>query len=328
MSQSLAGRNALRKVLRNRTTWTSRLVPIGLGLAAACGSGGEEEASLPSVSESADVSGPLQVYTVNYPLQYFAQRIGGDEIEVEFPAPGGLDPAMWLPDTETITAFQQADIVLLNGAGYAGWVGRVSLPPSRLVNTSAGAADRYVLETGVPTHTHGPEGEHAHGDVAFTTWLDATMAIDQARAIAAAFSELRPEAAASFDAGFEGLEADLMALDSELMRIAATVPGRPLLASHPVYQYLADRYGLNLVSLHWEPDTSPDAGMAAELNEALAGHPAATMIWEATPNPATVEMLRERGVESIVFDPAGGSPADGDYLSVMRDNAANLARAF
>jgi zinc transport system substrate-binding protein len=268
------------------------------------------------------------VYTVNYPLQYFAQRIGGDEVEVVLPAPAGSDPAMWTPGIQTVTAFQEADVILLNGAGYAAWVDRVSLPPSKLVNTSAAVADRYVLEKGAATHSHGPEGEHAHGDVAFTTWLDATIAIDQARAVAAAFSELRPGAAAAFESGLAGLEADLMALDSELTRIAATVPGRPLLASHPVYQYLAGRYGLNLVSLHWEPDGPPNAAMAAEVDEILAHHRAATIIWEATPNPATVEMLRERGIESVVFDPAAGQPASGDYLSLMRDNAANLALAF
>ena len=112
------------------------------------------------------------------------------------------------------------------------------------------------------------------------------------------------------------------------MRISASVPGQPLLASHPVYQYLAARYGLNLVSLHWEPDQEPSAGMETELAEALAGHAASFMLWEAPPRAATVEMLRASGIESVVFDPAAGAPTAGDYLSIMRDNAANLARAF
>lgn len=300
---------------------------IGLGLVTACG--GAETANEPAGAEpTATVGGPLLVYTVNYPLQYFAQRIGRDEVEAVFPAPSGVDPALWVPDVETIGAFQKANLVLLNGAGYAGWVDRVSLSPSKLVTTSAAAADRYVPEAEAATHAHGPEGEHAHGDVAFTTWLDATIAIDQARAIAAALSNARPEAVPVFEAGLDGLEADLRALDAELTRISAMSPGRPLLASQPVYQYLVSRYGLNLVSLHWEPDQVPDADMAAEIDEVLARHPAGAMIWEATPNPETAEMLRTRGVESVVFDPAGGSPAGGDYLSVQRSNAANLARAF
>ena len=42
-------------------------------------------------------SGPLVVYTVNYPLAYFAERIGGEAVEVHFPAPPDEDPAYWEP---------------------------------------------------------------------------------------------------------------------------------------------------------------------------------------------------------------------------------------
>ena len=68
------------------------------------------------------------VYTVNYPLQYFAERIGAEHVEVAFPAPSGVDPAFWKPDSDILRQYQQADLVLLNGAGYAGWVEKVSLP--------------------------------------------------------------------------------------------------------------------------------------------------------------------------------------------------------
>ena len=37
----------------------------------------------------------LIVYTVNYPLYYFAERIGGEYIQVVLPAPPDVDPAFW-----------------------------------------------------------------------------------------------------------------------------------------------------------------------------------------------------------------------------------------
>ena len=37
---------------------------------------------------SAPVSTGIVAYTVNYPLRYFAERVGGDLVRVEFPAPG------------------------------------------------------------------------------------------------------------------------------------------------------------------------------------------------------------------------------------------------
>ena len=39
------------------------------------------------VEEGSDASGPLVVFVTNYPLKYFAERIGGEYASVSFPAP-------------------------------------------------------------------------------------------------------------------------------------------------------------------------------------------------------------------------------------------------
>ncbi|MGI9248958.1 MAG: metal ABC transporter substrate-binding protein, partial [Woeseiaceae bacterium] len=136
--------------------------------------------------------GPAQVYSVNYPLAYFAERIAGDTVNVVFPAPADVDPASWSPTNETVASFQSADLMLLNGAGYADWIQRVSLSQSRLVNTSAALADRLIPVDDDTTHSHGPGGDHSHKDMAFTTWLDVELAIGQARAVFDALVHLRP----------------------------------------------------------------------------------------------------------------------------------------
>ncbi len=129
-------------------------------------------------------TGKLTVYVVNYPLQYFAERIGVEHVNVVFPAPADVDPAYWMPDTQTIAAYQQADLILLNGANYARWLNKATLPRSRMVNTSAGFKDQYIEAAEILTHSHGSEGEHAHESLAFTTWIDFILAARQAKAIA------------------------------------------------------------------------------------------------------------------------------------------------
>jgi len=52
------------------------------------------------------------------------------------------------------------------------------------------------------------------------------------------------------------------------------------------------------------------------------------MVREATPDPATVVELKERGLDSVVFDPCGNVHEDGDYLSVMRENLRRLSEAL
>lgn len=273
-------------------------------------------------------SGKISVYVVNYPLQYFAERIGGEQVSVVFPAPADIDPAFWMPDAKTISDYQKADLILLNGAGYAKWVSKATLPRFRMVNTSAGFKDRYIEAAEILTHSHGSEGEHAHEALAFTTWIDFSLAARQAKAIVLALGRKRPELKNTFQKNYQKLEQGLLKLDRELKTLISKDPSQPLVVSHPVYDYFARRYYLNIKSVHWEPDETPANEQILELNRILKEHPAKWMIWEGKPMKESVEGLQAIGVNSLVFDPCGNTPNQGDFLSVMRQNVENLTPAF
>ncbi len=292
---------------------------VVVGALAACGGGGPGE-----VEEVQEAAEKIVVYTVNYPLAYFAERVGGDLVEVVFPAPADGDPAYWSPDAETIAAYQGADLILLNGAGYANWVDRATLPTSKIVDTSAAYTDQLLPMAGTATHSHGPEGEHEHGGYAFTTWLDPVQAIQQAQAIEAALSRLRLEHESEIHRRMELLKGDLFDLDSRFAVAASGLDDTPLVFSHPVYQYLIRRYDLSAVEVHWEPDEAPEGNAWDDLEELLETHPASWMLWEGEPLEATAAGLADIGVESIIFDPCGNRPETGDYLTVMSANAAAL----
>ena len=305
----------------------SALVVTIVVVLAACGGGPAAD----QPTESSETVEKLVIYTVNYPLAYFAERIGNDLVEVHFPAPADEDPAFWSPDADTIAAFQAADLIVLNGAGYAKWVDRAALPSSKVVNTSGGFADRLLPLQDVVTHSHGPEGDHEHEGYAFTTWLDPELATLQAQTIAAAIALERPEQESEIQRHLDSLKGGLLDIDSRLQVAAEALGEEPLLFSHPVYQYLINRYGLNGVEVHWEPDQTPDSHAWGHLEEKLKTHPAKWMVWEGEPLEATVGGLAERGIGSIVFDPCGNRPEEGDYLSVMAANAValeGLARQF
>ena len=274
------------------------------------------------------IEGAISVYVVNYPLKYFAERIGGPHVAVHFPAPADEDPAYWMPDAETITKYQQADLILLNGAGYEQWMQSASLPKSKLCNTSSAFAENYIGLEDSLTHSHGPEGKHAHGAAAFTTWLDPMLAARQADAVRALLADLQPGNADAFQQNFDALKNDLEALDKETADTVGETSDRPVVFSHPVYQYFAQRYGLNARSVHWEPDEPPTDAMWAELKALLAEHPAKWMIWEGKPQEQTETKLAELGIDSVTFAPCGNVPPDGDFLAVQRRNIENLARVF
>jgi zinc transport system substrate-binding protein len=275
-----------------------------------------------------DAAGPMVIYVTNHPLQFMAERIGGGHVVVHLPAPEDVDPAEWTPDERTILQYQRADLILLNGAGYEKWIGHVSLPAAALVDTSRHFRDRFVEIPDTVTHSHGPHGTHTHAGLAFTTWLDPTLAIEQARVVKQALSDRLPQHAQQFAAAFEALARELGELDGALGQIVSRQPGRPLLASHPVYQYLQARYQLNLESLHWEPEEMPEDDRWQELDALLQRHPARWILWEDQPLEQTAARLAERGVSSVVYNPCSQPPDDGDFLTVMWQNAENLRTAF
>ena len=136
---------------------------------------------------------PLKVYSSNYPLHYFSERIGGDFIYAKYIIPNTIDPAFWQPTAEDIQTLQQADIILLNGAGYEKWLANVSLPRRKLVNTSKAFQSDYLMVKQTTVHNHGYDGEHSHQGTAFTTWMDLTQAIQQAQDIYSALKKKQPE---------------------------------------------------------------------------------------------------------------------------------------
>ncbi len=263
------------------------------------------------------------IAVVNYPLYYFANMIGRDYVTVYLPSIDG-DPAYWKPDANQVINFQQADLILANGAGYAKWMEKVSLPSSKVIFTSAGFSDQWIeVEEGI-AHSHGPEGEHVHQETAFTTWLNFKFAALQAEAVYRAISNLLPEYEEELKQNFELLNQELKALDMKIEEIASELEDQYMLASHPVYQYLQAGYKLNILSEHWEPDEMPTADQWEDASKKIKELKIRVMIWEDVPLDGIKSRLTEMGVRVVVFQPCANVPSDGDFVEIMNRNINQL----
>ena len=293
-----------------------------------CGRGTPDRSSAPSSSPDSAQRSP-QVLVVNYPLFFFAAWIAGDAAEVIFPAPENVDPDYWRPSSEVIEQYQQADLILVNGASFGRWLNRVSLPESRMTNTSASFREQYIMLPDAVVHQHGPEGEHAHEGLASHTWLGPELARQQAVAVRDALVELVPDRAEFFQQQWQALDRDLGELEDQFRQLGDAYSTQPLYASHPLYDYLARFCGWRLKNYHWEPDETPTDRQWERFAEQHPEHGARIMIWEATPTPETEQrLLEEFQVVSVPFDTLANRPAEGDYVTVMQANLARLKQAL
>ena len=67
----------------------------------------------------------LQVMASFYTMYDFAQKIGGEHVQVTCMVPSGTEPHDWEPSTKDITRMEQADVFIYNGAGMEHWVSDV-----------------------------------------------------------------------------------------------------------------------------------------------------------------------------------------------------------
>ena len=261
------------------------------------------------------------VAAVNAPLAYMARVLGGPGVDIVFPVPHNIDPAYWDPEPEDIQQYQQSDLVLLNGAGYAGWIEKQVLPRARLVDTTAAVRDRFVQANGPEAaHRHGPEGEHSHGGgVAITTWLDPQIAAAQVEAVAAAMSARWPGMADDIASRKTGLLGEIDQMDDAFRSFFKELSDRQVLASHPVYQYLDRAYLGHMEALHWEPDQFPSASEWAAFETRLASDASPVMIWEDAPLPETAQKLQDLGVEVVVLRPLANADAATPLFKALAD---------
>lgn len=268
-------------------------------------------------------SGKVKVKAVSYPAAYLVQRVGGAEVEVENILPAGEDPPSWQPSGDVVARLAEADLIVANGAGYEAWMATATLPTAKVVDTSLGL-DLVHVEG--PTHSHGKAGEHSHAGTDPHTWGDPAIYAKQAQAVHDALAKVDPANAQLYALHLQGFTRQLDELGAELDATLARAKDHKLAANHPSYTYLARRAGLEIPSLHLDPDEVP----SAEVREALATEQPADLVffWEARPAGEVAGALPATWT-TVVLDPLEQPHGESyDYVAQTRINLKLLQQTL
>ncbi len=299
----------------------------------------ESAASAESEPAEAETAAPaLSVVAAFYPLQFLAEKVGGDRAEVTGLTPPGAEAHDLELSPQQLAGLTESDLVVALG-DFQPSVDEALTGLEAPVLDLAVIADRQIGEDAEPHDDHagegGTENEHSedegaqsedeHGDSDPHFWTDPTHMAEAAELIADAMTEADPDGADTYAANTETLVAELTALDEEAQSAFTSCQVDTLVTAHDAFGYFGDRYGFEIRSINGiTPDQEPDARALAEISDFVADNDIRTVYTETLVSAAIAETVAaEAGVDTLVLDPVEGltdDSAGADYLEVMRAN--------
>lgn len=274
-------------------------------------------------------------------LGSIVKEMVGDQADVIVSMPEGADPHEWEPSARDIEAINKADLVVENGlaleAGMLDALDNARNAGVRFFTASDYITIRYVGEGEISEEEHEHEEEHEgeeehehHHEVGAPDphlWTD-PLAM---KSIAVALADtLQNELGLDVSAQAARLETELDALNDEIAGIVGQIPAerRKLVTGHESMGYFAQRYGFQLIGVIIPGLTSQGSVSAADLaalKEAIIANDVDAILVELGTSTAVAEAISGETGARVVELPSHTLPADGSYLTFMR-NLANVIR--
>ncbi|MEU3569894.1 metal ABC transporter substrate-binding protein [Kitasatospora sp. NPDC036755] len=297
-------------------------------------------------SSSADSdNGRLKVVASFYPMEFLAQQIGKEHVAVTDLTAAGVEPHDLELTAKQVGTVQKADaIVYLKGLQpTVDQAVAQSSSKHKIDATAAAPLVDHHLDEGTEGADHGADGHgtdahggdgHQHEGAAGDPhiWLDPTRYAAVARNVGEEFAKADPTHAEDYRKNTDELVTKLTALDQEFQAGLKDATTRTFVTSHAAFGYLADHYGLTQVAINGvDPESEPTPARLAAVQKAARDNGATTVFFETLVSPKLAETVaRDLGLKTAVLDPLEGvkDPSKDDYLTVMKQNLANLRAAL
>lgn len=286
-----------------------------------------------AINKKPDNANTLSVTTTFYPLYDFARQVGGDRATVTNMTPAGAEPHDYEVTPRQLADAQKAKVFVYIGNLMEPWT-EAFLSDYR--STAIRAGEGIELLSVVPGHEDHQDEGHAEDHLTDPHfWLDPVHAQKVVDNILAGLIKADPTNMEYYTSRAVAYKAQLAQLDTDYQKGLANCQSRTIVTSHEAFGYLAKRYNLEVASIAGiTPGEEPSAEKLAELTKLVKEKRITHVFFESLASPKLAETLaRETGAKTAVFDPIEGITDEDqkqgkDYLSVQRENLANLRTAL
>lgn len=266
---------------------------------------------------SRESPGGLKIYVSITPQKYFLDRIGGGELDVIVMVPTGKNPASYEPTPRQVAGL--ADAVLYFTAGVPFEEAFLPVISSEMKNLKIIDTSRGIEKVPIDEHRHGDDasgGEAAdevEGGPDPHVWMDPLLALEMAKTMAEALTEVDPGRKESYSSGLALFRGEMEDLNTELEGILKPYSGTLFFVYHPAFGYFARRYGLRQVAVETGGKEPTPAGLQAIIAEALEMHVSTIFVQPEFPAAAAEKAAAAAAAEVVQV-----SPLEYDYPAMLR----------
>lgn len=216
----------------------------------------------------------------------------------------------------------QADLVLVNGLGFEGWI-------DRLVGVSGYRGKVVLASRGIdPRRADGATDPHA--------WQDLALARRYVATLSASLSERWPAQQDELAARRTGYLSRIDQTERRVRQALDAIPRaqRRVITSHDAFGYFGAAYGVDFLAAQgWNTHSEPSAAAVARLIRQIRQQGVRALFVENISDPRLIERIASEAggrVGGTLYSDAlsaPGGPAD-TYLKMFEHNAAALASAL
>ncbi len=294
--------------------------------------------------EDLDASQKLKVVASFYPLVHFAEKVGGDRIDVINITPAGAEPHDFEPTPKDMKYVWTSKVFIFNGAGIDPWAERIRADLEKkgiLTIEMAGYFDLLRIKETKEEHKLEHKHEEVDGYHHFNSkydphiWLDPVFAQKEVEIIRDTFIKTDPENEDKYKKNSEAYIYQLAELDKIYKEGLKSCKVRTIVVSHNAFSYLAKRYFLETISISGlSPDEEPSPRRMAEIVRTARKNNVQYIFFETLISPRIAETIaREIGAKTLILNTVEGLTRDEikagkSYLSIMEENLNNLRKAL
>lgn len=287
---------------------------------------------------------PLKVVASFSILGDIVANVGGDKIALTTLVGPNGDAHVFQPSPADARAVAGADVVIVNGLGFEGWIERLTEASGYkgpVIVASQGITPREMAEEEEgheehAGHDHADHDHHDHGNIDPHAWQNIGNVIAYVDTIATALIAADPADQAAYEANAAAYKAKLTALDAKVKAAIAALPPerRKIITSHDAFGYFAAAYGLEVLAPQGvSTESEASAKGVATLIRQIKKEKAPAVFLENITDPRLIDRIaKETGAHiggtlySDALSDASG-PAS-TYIAMFEHNLAALAAAL